>query len=111
MHQVTRQCLTLLLFVLLCMNVQTAVAAEAIGEINTATCTINKIEGPVIETSCKPFLVGEDITITDAAGREIFIYEIPLPCSAVIAYQCISKQNCATIVSIELLEQIAVVPE
>lgn len=111
MHQTARQCFYLLLFVLLCMTVSPAVAAETIGEINRATCTINKIDGPVVETTCKPFVVGEDITITDAAGREIFVYEMPLPCSAVIAYQCVSKENCATIVSIELLEKIAVVPE
>lgn len=111
MHQFTRQCFYLLLFVLLFMNVSSALAAETIGEIYKVTCTINKIDGPVVETSCKPFVLGEDITITDAVGREIFIYEIPLPSSAEIAYQCISKENCATIVSIELLQKIAVVPE
>jgi hypothetical protein len=93
------------------MHVLPAAATEVIGEINRATCTIIKIDGPVVETSCKPFVLGEDITITDAAGREIFVYEIPLPCSAVISYQCLSKKDCATIVTIELLQKIAVVPE
>ncbi len=84
---------------------------ESIGSTNEQTCTITKIEGQVITTSCKIFTAGEQMKIADLTGRPILIYELPLPCLAKIEYTCVSKKNCASIISITVLQRIKVVPE
>ncbi|MDA3791962.1 MAG: hypothetical protein PF503_26125 [Desulfobacula sp.] len=91
--------------------IQLCFSGESDGQIYEQTCTITKIEGPVITTSCKDFTAGEEMKIKDFTGRPILIYELPLPCLTEIEYTCFSEKNCASIISITLLQRIKVVPE
>ncbi len=91
--------------------IQFCFSEESVGTTYEQTCTITKIEGQVITTSCKKFTAGEEIKITDFTDRPILIYELPLPCLAEIEYTCVSKKNCASIISITILQRIKVVPE
>jgi hypothetical protein len=98
------------LIVSLCA-IQISFSEESVGSTYEETCTITKIEGQVITTSCKDFTTGEEMKIVDFTGRPLFIYELPLPCLTEIKYTCISKKNCASIISITVLHKIKVVPE
>lgn len=98
------------LIVSLCA-IQFCAAQEPVGLIYEETCTITKIEGPVITTSCKDFTAGEEMKITDFTGRPILIYDLPLPCLTEIKYTCVSEKNCNSIISITVLHRIKVVPE
>ena len=86
-------------------------AEDVIGSVHEKKCTIKEIDGPIIKTSCKVFSFGEEVKITDITGRSILIYEIPLPCEARLIYQCLSKVNCASIKSIEVLQRIQDIPK
>lgn len=99
-----------ILFCLACTALP-CISNESVGSDYEQTCTITKIEGAVVTTSCKIFEVSENMTVQDITGRRIRIYELPLPCSAKIEYSCISKKNCASITSITVLQAIKVLPE
>jgi hypothetical protein len=84
---------------------------DAVGSVHEKKCTIKEIDGPIIKTSCKVFSFGEEVKITDITGRSILIYEIPLPCEARVVYQCLSKTDCTSIKSIEVLQKIKDIPK
>ncbi len=86
-------------------------AADIVGSIREERCTIQSIEGPLVKTSCRMFTLGEEVKISDATGRLIQISEIPLPSDALIIYQCISKENCASIKTIKLDIKMKVTPK
>lgn len=91
--------------------VQISGSLESVGSDYKRKCDITKIDGPVVTTSCKSFTVGEEMEITDISGRSLLFNELPIPCSAEIKYTCVSNENCASITSIMVLQQIKVVPE
>lgn len=91
--------------------IQSSYADIVIGSIHEERCTIKSIEGPIVQTSCKIFTFGEEVKITDISGRSIPISEIPLPSDASIVYQCISKENCASIKTIIIQKKIKVIPK
>ena len=99
-------------FILTAWIIQTASAAnEVIGSVHEERCTLTRIDGPIVKTSNKVFTLGEEIKIADITGRSIPIYQIPLPCEARVVYQCISKENCSSIKSIEVLQKIMDIPK
>ena len=88
-----------------------ASAAESFHSDIKKTCTITRIEGPLVETTCQSLFFGEEVIIRDMDGVSILPNQIPLPCPAEIEISCSDETNCTSIVSIVILKKIKILPE
>ncbi len=91
--------------------IQTVCSDELIGSINEKTCTISSVSIPFVNTDCKQFVLSEQVKITDTKGKQLHLFEIPLPSIASIEYDCPTAETCHSIVSIKVLEVVKDVPE
>ena len=87
------------------------IAAESTLKVNKFKCTITRIDGPLIETSCKNFYFSEQTKIMDLTGQTLLPYQIPLPCPADLEVECPAQGNCSSAISIIILRRIKILPE
>ena len=88
-----------------------AETADLTSRVDKLKCTITRIDGPLVETSCKDFYFGEETKINDLTGQQILPFQVPLPCQAEIEVLCSPETKCTSISSILILQRIKVMPK
>ena len=108
MYRFFKKCIVYLITVGI---IQFGLLGISLADNQESVCTLLKIEGPSISTSCKQFIFAEEVIITDSSGRPLMISEVPLPSDADIEYLCESKKDCNRIIQIRLHRRIKALPE